>query len=79
MDQSIKDKLDDVIADRLGVSLSVINPETNMVDELGADSIDLIELVMAVEDELDIQIDVNVDGTELTTVQSVYDMVEKFL
>lgn len=79
MDQSIKDKLDDVIADMLGVSLSVINPETNMVDELGADSIDLIELVMAVEDELDIQIDVNVDGTELTTVQSVYDMVEKFL
>lgn len=74
--EETKAKVNQVICDRLGAEMEQVTPEAHLTDTLGADSIDLIELVMAVEEELDIQLDIETDGSELTTVQSVYDMVD---
>jgi len=50
-------KLKNIIANQLDVDVSTITNETRFVDDLGADSLDTVELVMAIEDEFDIEIE----------------------
>ena len=50
------EKLQDIIADVLNVSKDDIHPETTFVDDLGADSLDIFQIIMGIEDEFDIQI-----------------------
>ena len=50
------EKLQNIIADVLNIDKSKITPETTVVDDLGADSLDVFQIIMGIEDEFDIQI-----------------------
>ena len=64
------EKLQDIIADVLNVQKDEIKPETTFVDDLGADSLDLFELVMALEDEYSVEIPAD-DLQQMATVGDV--------
>ncbi len=53
---SVADKVKKIIADKLSVDLSEVVPEASFVDDLGADSLDLVELIMSMEEEFDVEI-----------------------
>ena len=53
---SHEEKVKKIIADQLGVSVDDVRPEASFVEDLGADSLDLTELIMAMEEEFDIEI-----------------------
>ena len=74
MNEKIK-KLKEIIADQLSVDESEIELSTSFKDDLGADSLDLFELVMALEDEYNIEIPAE-DLTDLTTVGAVMDYLK---
>lgn len=66
------EKVRDVIADQLGVDAGVIKPTSSFTDDLGADSLDVVELVMAFEEAFDMEIPDNAaEG-----IQTVADAVE---
>lgn len=75
MSADVLDKVKSVIADKLEVEPSKITPEANFTDDLGADSLDVVELVMALEEEFDIEIP-DEEAEKLTTVQSVIDYIK---
>ena len=52
----VTSKVTKIIVDQLGVSADEVKPEAKFVDDLGADSLDLTELIMAMEEEFDIEI-----------------------
>ncbi|MCD8336593.1 MAG: acyl carrier protein [Lachnospiraceae bacterium] len=66
----MQEKLIEIVAEQLHVSEEEIRPETDFKADLSADSLDLFELVMALEEEYDIEIPTE-DLEQLTTVQSV--------
>ncbi|MEJ2040238.1 MAG: acyl carrier protein, partial [Desulfosarcinaceae bacterium] len=51
---SVEDKVKKIIAEKLSVDLEEVVPEASFVDDLGADSLDLVELIMSMEEEFDI-------------------------
>ncbi len=53
---AIEDKVKEIIVDQLGVEPEQVKPEAAFIDDLGADSLDTVELVMAFEEEFDIEI-----------------------
>lgn len=53
---SVKDRVIDIVAEQLGVDKEKITPETHFINDLGADSLDTVELVMELEEEFDISI-----------------------
>jgi acyl carrier protein len=73
---SIEDKVKDIIVDKLGVSQDKVKPEAHFVEDLGADSLDTVELVMAFEDEFDVEIP-DEDAQNITTVKSAIDYLSK--
>ena len=72
---SIDEKVKEVISNQLGVSLNEVVPEASFVDDLGADSLDLVELVMAMEEECGIEIG-DEDAERIRTVQDAIDHVK---
>ncbi len=54
---SVEEKVKKIIMDQLGVSADEVKPEASFVEDLGADSLDLTELIMAMEEEFSIEID----------------------
>ena len=72
---SIHDKVKKIIADKLSVDLEEIVPEASFVDDLGADSLDLVELIMSMEEEFDIEIS-DADAEKLATVKDVFDYID---
>jgi len=75
---SVSEKVINIIADQLGVSKDQINPETDIANDLGADSLDIAELMIAFEEEFDISI--NEDPAErISTVGQVVKYVESKL
>lgn len=54
---SVEEKVKKIIMDQLGVSAEEVKPEASFVEDLGADSLDLTELIMAMEEEFSIEID----------------------
>ncbi len=70
-DKSIEDRVKDIIVDQLGVSADQVTPEAKFVEDLGADSLDTVELVMAFEEEFDIE----VPDEEAEKLQSVGDVI----
>ena len=70
------DKISEVVADKLGVEPSKITPEAKFVEDLGADSLDTVELIMQLEDEFNIEIP-DEEAEKLTTVGSVAEYIEK--
>ena len=73
---SLEEKLKKVVADKLSVDVSEVVPEASFIDDLGADSLDLVEMMMSLEEEFDIDID-DEEAEKLTTVQKVIDYVKK--
>jgi acyl carrier protein len=53
---AIEDKVKEIIVDQLGVDAEQVTPEASFIDDLGADSLDTVELVMALEEEFNIEI-----------------------
>lgn len=65
---SIEDKVRKIIAEKLSVDLEEVVPEASFVDDLGADSLDLVELIMTMEEEFDIDIS-DEDAEKLESVK----------
>ena len=65
-----------IIAEELDVDKASIEPQSKLADDLGADSLDAVELIMAIEEEFDVEIDDN-DATKIKTVQDIVDYLEK--
>ena len=69
------DKVKEVIIDKLGIEVSKIESESSFVDDLGADSLDTVELIMQLEEEFGIEIP-DEDAEKITTVQAAVDYIE---
>jgi len=67
---ALEDKVKDIIVEQLGVSADQINDEASFIEDLGADSLDTVELVMAFEEEFGAEIP-DEDAEKLTTVGAV--------
>ena len=70
------DKVKEVIIDKLGVDESAINEEAHFVNDLGADSLDTVELIMEFEEEFGIEIP-DEDAENITTVNSAIKYIEE--
>ena len=70
------EKLRDIIVDVLSVNPDEITPDTKFIDDLGADSLDVYQIIMGVEEELDIEINEE-DADKIQTVQDALDMINK--
>jgi acyl carrier protein len=71
---AIDEKVIDIIVDKLGVDRAEVTPEAVFVDDLGADSLDLVELIMAMEEEFGMEI-ADEDAEKLRTVQDVISFI----
>ncbi len=69
------DKIKSIIVDELGVDEADVTLEASFVDDLGADSLDLVELIMALEDEFDIEIPDNA-AEQISTVNDVVEYIK---
>jgi len=67
---ALEDKVKDIIVEQLGVSADQVKPEASFIEDLGADSLDTVELVMAFEEEFGAEIP-DEDAEKLTTVGNV--------
>ena len=74
---SIEDKIKKIVAEKLSVDLDEVVPDASFVDDLGADSLDLVELIMSMEEEFDIEIS-DEQAEKLVTVKDVLDYVKTF-
>jgi acyl carrier protein len=72
----IEAKVKDIIINELGVEAEKVTPEASFVDDLGADSLDTVELVMAFEEEFGIEIP-DEDAEKLQTVGDAIDYIKK--
>jgi acyl carrier protein len=71
---TIEEKVKAVTVEQLGVQLDEVKNESSFVDDLGADSLDTVELVMALEEEFDCEIP-DEEAEKITTVQSAIDYI----
>ncbi len=74
--KSIEERVIEVVVEQLAVDEKKVVPTANFADDLGSDSLDNVELVMAFEEEFDIEIP-DEDAERITTVQSVIDYIKK--
>ena len=72
----VDDKVKKIIVDQLGVNADEVKPEAAFVEDLGADSLDLTELIMAMEEEFDIEI-ADDDAQKIVKVQDAIDYIKK--
>ncbi|SDH92411.1 acyl carrier protein [Alteribacillus bidgolensis] len=69
------DRIKNIVADRLGVEESEVTKEATFKDDLGADSLDVVELVMELEDEFDLEIS-DEEAEKISTVADVVNYIE---
>ena len=72
----VEDKVKQIIVDQLGVEPSEVTPTASFVDDLGADSLDRVELVMALEESFDVEIP-DEEAEKISTVQDAVDYIQK--
>ena len=70
------EKLQDIIVDVLNAKKEEVKPETTFVDDLGADSLDIFQIIMGIEEEFDIEID-NDEAEKIVTVQDAVHQIKK--
>ena len=68
-------KVREIVADKLGVDEAKVTVDANFVDDLGADSLDQVELIMALEDEFDVEIP-DEEAEKLKTVKDALNYIE---
>ncbi|ACB53465.1 acyl carrier protein [Crocosphaera subtropica ATCC 51142] len=76
MNQEIFEKVKSIVVEQLEVEEDTVTPEANFANDLGADSLDTVELVMALEEEFDIEIP-DEAAENIGTVQAAVDYIEK--
>ncbi|MBU1171683.1 MAG: acyl carrier protein [Proteobacteria bacterium] len=72
---SIEDKIKKIIAEKLKVGIEDVVPEAHFIKDLGANSLDIVELIMSMEDMFDIEIEDD-QAEKLMTVKDVLDFIE---
>jgi acyl carrier protein len=73
---SIEERVMKIVVEQLGVNEDQVTPEASFVDDLGADSLDTVELVMALEEEFDTEIP-DEDAEKITTVKQAIDFIRE--
>ena len=74
MAASVESRVKEIICEQLGVSAEEVIPTASFIEDLGADSLDLVELVMALEEEYDMEIS-DEDAEKIRTVQDVLNYI----
>ncbi|MBF0484934.1 MAG: acyl carrier protein [Candidatus Omnitrophica bacterium] len=72
---AVAEKVKSIIAEQLGVKIEEVKPEASFIDDLGADSLDTVELIMALEEEFNIEIP-DEDAEKMTKVGDAIKYVE---
>ena len=78
MASSTEDKVKQIIVEQLGVDEAEVTPTASFIDDLGADSLDTVELVMALEEEFECEIP-DEEAEKITTVQQAVDYINNHL
>jgi acyl carrier protein len=73
---SVEERVQKIVVEQLGVKEEEVTPEAAFVDDLGADSLDTVELVMALEEEFETEIP-DEDAEQITTVKQAIDYINK--
>lgn len=73
---AVEERVRDIVAEQLGVDKDKVSPDTSFVNDLGADSLDTVELVMELEEEFDISIPDDA-AEKIQTVGQAIDFIEK--
>ena len=73
---AVEDKIRELIVEQLGVSAEEVIPEASFIDDLGADSLDIVELVMALEEEWGLEIPDD-DAEKIQTIQDAITYIEE--
>jgi acyl carrier protein len=71
---SVEEKVKEIVAEQLSVDMADVVPEASFVDDLGADSLDLVELIMAMEEEFDLSI-ADEEAEKIKTVKDCIDFI----
>ena len=74
--EEVFDKVKEIIVEQLGVAENSVTTEASFIDDLGADSLDIVELIMALEEEFDIEIP-DADAEKVVTVGDVVDYIKE--
>jgi acyl carrier protein len=75
MNNSVEERVKKIVVEQLGVKEEEVSNESSFVDDLGADSLDTVELVMALEEEFECEIP-DGEAEKITTVQQAIDYIE---
>ena len=73
---AVEDKIKEIIVEQLGVAAEEVVPEASFIDDLGADSLDIVELVMAIEEEFGLEIP-DEDAERMLNIGDVISYVEE--
>jgi acyl carrier protein len=76
MSAAVEERVKKIITDQLGVDEAEVTPEAKFIDDLGADSLDTVELVMALEEEFGVEIP-DEDAEKITTVQQAVSYIQE--
>ena len=71
---SVNERVINIVAEQLGIGVDEVSNESSFIDDLGADSLDTVELVMALEEEFDVEIS-DEQAENISTVQSAIDYI----
>ena len=74
--EEIFEKIKEIIVEQLGVTENTVTMEASFIDDLGADSLDIVELIMALEEEFDLEIP-DTDAEKIVTVSDVVDYIKE--
>lgn len=73
--EDVENKVKEIIVEQLGVEESEVVPEASFIDDLGADSLDIVELIMALEEEFDLEIP-DKEAEKITSVGSAIEYIK---
>lgn len=76
--EEVFDKVKSIIIEQLGVAETTVTMEASFIDDLGADSLDIVELIMAIEEEFDMEIP-DADAEKVVTVGDVVDYIKEHI